>query len=66
VLSLNVELSEVKLLRLRATYHTLPLLYLRKQTLRAKDCGLGMKRRYNLWAEVKKNCSSYETRTLGL
>ena len=29
VLTLNVKLSEVLLLRLRATFHTLPLFYLR-------------------------------------
>ena len=35
MLSLNVKLSEVQLLRLRATFHTMPLFYLRTLILRA-------------------------------
>ena len=34
LLRLNVKLSEILLLRLRATFHTLPLFYLRTQILR--------------------------------
>ena len=34
MLRLNVELSEVVLLRLRAIFHTLPVFYLRTQILR--------------------------------
>ena len=34
MLRLNVKLSEVLLLRLRATFHTLPLFYLRTEILR--------------------------------